>query len=166
MKKIISWKKFEALISDSENLQKSVTLIKVDSRKRSVGLVKVDNFNYGNIYDLLGHGCRSYESPFAYNNGDTLYTDEEFLVREFDLEVDEGGMYNPIEFGFVMVPFSMREILWGNGVIIGCDDEGESDDVKGILDDMRKDILFVSRENKILKVWQWNVGFNRYMRVK
>ena len=49
MKKIISWKKFEALISDSENLQKSVTLIKVDSRKRSVDFVKVDNFNYGNI---------------------------------------------------------------------------------------------------------------------
>ena len=41
MKKIISWKKFEALISDSENLQKSVKLIKVDSRKRSVDLVKV-----------------------------------------------------------------------------------------------------------------------------
>ena len=84
-----------------ESEAKSVLVIQIDSRKRTVNLINVTNWNYKKISELIGHGCRLFTSVYYYDNEDTLYTDDEFLIREFDIEIDEEGMYNPADYGFV-----------------------------------------------------------------
>ena len=160
-------KLFETLMSDETgNGYKSINLIKIDSRAKTVNLIKVDNWSYEKIYELIGHGCRFYECPFIYPNEDTLYTDEEFLVKEFDLEIDDNGIYNPVDFGFVLKPFDKNTILFGNGLIIGTDNEVESTSVKSILLDIRKDILFVDKSNGDTSVFAWNDTTNQYTKIR
>lgn len=154
---IQNWKLFiENLEADSDDeIKKSINVIQIDSRQRTVNLVKVDNWTYNKITELIGHGCRIFTSVYYYPNEDTLYTDDEFLIREFDTEVDDKGMYNPADCGFILIPYSKEYPLWGNAVIVGADDDGESDNVKSILNNIRKDIVFIDKSEGI-KAWRWD----------
>jgi hypothetical protein len=150
-------KKFEEINENSG--KRSIRLIKIDSRKRTVELMLINDFTYDTINELIGHGCRGYEVPIMMENRDALFTDEEFLVKEFDLEVDEAGIYDPSKFGFVFLPFSDRKLLIGNGVIIGSDKNRESDDVRTPLEAIRRGIFFVEKGEKGLSdatIWQWD----------
>lgn len=154
MKYLNNWNIFE-----NNSRGKSITLIKIDSRKRTVDLILVDNWDYNKISELIGHGCRHFEAPYSFSNNDTLFTDEEFLVRDFDLEIDESGMYDPSKFGFVFLPFSPKTPLWGNGLVIGTDKEGESISVKTPLELIRQKVIFLEKVSDNLsdvKIWQWN----------
>lgn len=154
MKYLNNWNIFE-----NNSRGKSITLIKIDSRKRTVDLILVDNWDYHKITELIGHGCRHFEAPYSFPNQDTLFTDEEFLVRDFDLEIDEVGMYDPSKFGFVFLPFSPKTPLWGNGLVIGTDKEGESISTKTPLELIRRKVLFLEKVSDNLsdvKIWQWN----------
>lgn len=152
---IQNWKLFLENLDDSEGEVKNINVIQIDSRKRTVNLVRVPDWNWTKITELIGHGCRIYTSVYYYSNEDTLYTDDEFLIRDFDTEVDEVGMYNPADYGFIFIPYSKEYALWGNGVIVGADDEGESEDVKSILNDIRKDVVFIDKSDG-MKAWRWD----------
>jgi hypothetical protein len=139
--------------------KRSIRLIKIDSRKRTVELMLIDDFTYDTINELIGHDCRSYEMPVSFDNGDALFTDEEFLVKEFDLEVDDEGIYDPSNFGFVFTPFSNKKLLLGNGIILGSDKNGESDDTRTPLEVIRRGVLFVEKGEQGLSdatIWQWD----------
>jgi hypothetical protein len=157
---MITFKQFETLVvGEGGDINKSINIIKIDSRKRLVELIKVDRWSYDKVAELIGHGCRSYEMPVMLENRDALFTDEEFLVRKFDLEIDEGGMYDPSKFGFVFMPFSNRKPLFGNGLIIGSDKDKDSDSVKTPLQTIREKIFFIEKGKEGLsdaKIWQWN----------
>jgi hypothetical protein len=155
-----TFKQFEATtVGEGVEFKIHLNLIKIDSRNRTVNLMRIQDFNYQMINELIGHGCRSYEMPVMLENRDALFTDEDFLVREFDLEVDENGMYDPSDFGFVFMPFSDRRPLYGNGLIIGSDEEGDSDSVKTPLQTIRQKVFFIEKGNDGLrdaKIWQWD----------
>jgi len=146
------------------NTSKSMLVIQINSRKKEVNLIKVDNWNYEKIYDLIGHGCRDFEAPFIFDNGDTLYTDGEFAIKEFPSEVDENGFYYPGDYAFVLLPYSDEFMFLGNAIITGSDDEGGTINVKSILEVIRRSIIFVNinREEGEYEYFKWNYLTNKY----
>ena len=146
------------------NDSKSLVVIKIDSRKREVNLVKIDDWNYKKIYDLIGHGCRNFEVPFVFDNEDTLYTDGEFAIKEFSSEVDENGFYYPGDYGFILLPYYKKFVFLGNAVITGSNDEGETVSVKSTLELIRREIVFVNinREEGEYEYYEWDSLSNKY----
>ena len=161
---IQNWKLFLENFEENSDNNKTINVVQIDSRKRTVNLISVPNWNYEKITELIGHGCRIFASVYYYSNEDTLYTDDEFLIRQFDTEVDEKGMYNPADFGFLFIPYSKEYALWGNGVIVGSDEEGESEDVKTLLNDIRNNIIFIDKSDEDIRAWRWDG--NNYRRFR
>ena len=141
---------------ESEKSGKSVIIIQIDSRKRSVNLVQVNNWNWSKVNRLIGHNCRLYNALYYYDNEDTLYVDKDFSKKEFDLEIDQSGIYNPADYGFIFTPYDANSPIWGNGVIIGSTDDGVSLRVKSILNDVRKDIIFLEQTGDVVTAWNWD----------
>ena len=67
------------------------------------------------IYKAIG--CDMFECPIQYENQDTLYCDEESWLK-----------YDGHEKGFAFP--NWKSPILGKALIMGCDDEGESEDCK------------------------------------
>lgn len=149
---------------------KSIRIIKIDCRKRSVDLIEEKDWSDEKMYDLIGHNCNFIESPWRDNNGDSLIVDEEFLIKQHGTYIDEKGVYNPNNFGFVFLPWSNKDVILGNGLIIGSDREGDTDSVKTSLADIRQRILFVDKYElegrETLRIWQWSSEHDAFRRVR
>ena len=81
------------------------------------------------IYRILQ--CTTYEAVYPFDNGDTLWIDEEGLLKEsnyaFNLKAD-----NP----------KFNQTIMGSALILGTDAEGESIECKSKLDDIKSIIKF------------------------
>lgn len=96
--------------------------IKIDSENQKLEYVELSS-DYHDIYKVLGLGCEMFECPIIFENNDTLYVDEEGLLR------------GPAKCGFTMeLPDGTFWQIIGNGLIIGTDNEGNSVDVVGTID--------------------------------
>ena len=95
--------------------------------------------DYHDIYKLIGNGCDLFAVPVEFPNGDTIYIDDEGLLKE-------------VHGGFFMNGWSYP--LCGNAVILGQDEEGDIADCMSGIDEMRRSIIFVSKE--YAEVWQQN----------
>ena len=75
-----------------------------------------------------------------------MYVDEEFLIREMDTHVsDEGDIYNPSDYGFSFIRYN--NVLIGNGLVCGSNDEGETDDVSITLEKLSSKIIWIKKIN-------------------
>ena len=124
-------------------------VIVIDSAKRQVYEAEISS-NYKDIYPLLGENVHTFACPVQFNESDTLFVDDE-------------GLYNTFEGGFIMSDWAYP--ICGNGVIIGSDDEGASTDATMSADDVRKMLNWVSKEN--CEAWRNHVfgtggGFRVY----
>ncbi len=85
--------------------------------------------DYKSIYRILD--CRTFECVYPFNNEDTVFIDEEGLLKESNFAFDILGSNE----------------LWnrtylGSAMILGADDEGESIECKSKLDDIKSIIKF------------------------
>ena len=92
--------------------------------------------DFRDISREIGNGCEYFCIPYSFANDDSLYADDESLLRRNDIK---GGFMLSDDWSYPIV---------GNAIILGTDDEGNSIDCKTNVDDF-KDIIWVSKEASI-----------------
>jgi hypothetical protein len=109
-------------------MEKSVKVVVINSAERKVYQSTISN--YKDIYPLLGESVSCFACPVQFNDSDGLFVDDE-------------GLYNPFEGGFIMAGWSYP--ICGNGVIIGTDEEGESADCTMSVAEVESQLLWVDK---------------------
>jgi hypothetical protein len=107
-------------------------VIVIDSAKREVYEAEVSGTNHREIYPLLGDNVTCFACPVQFNESDTLFVDDE-------------GLYNPFEGGYIMQDWAYP--ICGNGVVIGSDEHGESAACTLSLGEVRDMVMWVSKDN-------------------
>lgn len=101
--------------------------IKINSELQTLEYVTLGN-DFRDIYPIIGEFCTLFECPIIFENRDTVYVDEE-------------GLYQGYTKGFIFEGFEYKKIL-GNGLILGSNEDGESEDVKYTIEDLQDKIAF------------------------
>mgnify|MGYP000094305737 FL=1 len=102
-------------------------------------IVEVDVKDYHHKLELLN--CRMLEL-YPYNlNGNDIWTDEEGNLKEYNYYVELDNKY----------------IVSGNAIILSCDDEGDSADVKDLtIEELKSRVKFLGKRY----IEQNGMGFN------
>jgi hypothetical protein len=111
--------------------------IKINVQTKKLEYVELAD-DYTDIYTNIGNGCKLFQVPYEFDNKDTIFIDEEICLRE-----------NDIMGGFMME--NWRYPLLNNGIILGCDNEGNSIDCKNTIEELEDIIFFVPVE--VAKKW-------------
>lgn len=94
------------------------------------------NGDWKEIAPLIGNGCRIFTCPIIDDNGDTLYCDDE-------------GLLKPVKGGFVMPNWHYPIV--GNALFLGSDEEGNTCDVKMTLDELKENVRFLTAFE--IRIW-------------
>jgi len=86
------------------------------------------------ISKAIGNGCEYFSCPVTFDNEDTIYCDDESLLR-----------FDDIKGGFIMEGWVVP--LVGNAILLGADEEGESGDVKTTAEQLMSEIVWVNEAN-------------------
>ena len=98
--------------------------------------------DYKEIYGAIGNGCDTFCVPISFENQDSMFADDESLLREHD-----------IKGGFIMDDW--HSPIVGNAIILGTDDEGNSIDCLTKIEDIMNQVTFI--EEKVCKMWREKV---------
>lgn len=100
----------------------------IDPTNETIRFLSYDG-DYKSIYRILG--CRTFEAVYPFDNGDTLWIDEEGLLKDsnfaFNIRAD-----NP----------KFNQTIMGKALVLGTDAEGESIECKTTLEDLKSRISF------------------------
>ena len=113
---------------------RQVTAIKIDVVKQEVYPVQISTKNIDDIYNQLA--CDIFTCPMTLDNNDTLFVDDEGLF--IDPSALLGAFYID---GYPSQP------LFGHGLIVGIDDEGETDEVLSTVEEIKKKVTFLNDES-------------------
>jgi hypothetical protein len=102
--------------------------IKIDVELKKVYEIELGD-DYREIYNAIGNGCELFCVPISFENGDSLFSDDEILLRE-----------NDVKGAFMMPDWSYP--IYNNAIILGTDDEGNSVDYKSNIDEIAKNVWF------------------------
>ena len=102
----------------------------IDVKNQSISECTLGD-HYTEISRKIGNGCELFCCPFEFNNGDTIFADEESLCR-----------YDDIVGGFKYSSWSYPII--GNAVILGINEDGESTGVKSTIQEISQGIVWLS----------------------
>lgn len=91
-------------------------------------VTKTEIGEYTDIYTKIGNGCNCFCCPVDFENGDSLYSDDEGLLHE---EIHGAYIFDDWDYPLV-----------GNAIILGTDEEGESVDCKSTINEIRSRITF------------------------
>ena len=97
----------------------------IDSKNRMISKIEIGE-HFTEISKAIG--CEVFAAPHIMQDNDTLYCD------------DEGLLKNPEHF-FLLD--SYPQPIAGNGLILGCDDEGDSTDVSMSLIELSSRVTFM-----------------------
>ena len=100
----------------------------IDVKSQSIRQIEIGE-HYTEISKAIG--CDVFAAPHIMHNNDTLYCD------------DEGLLKNPENF-FLLD--SYPQPIAGNGLILGCDNEGESTDVSMSLIELSSRVTFMDMQ--------------------
>lgn len=100
--------------------------IKIDVEQKKVYHVEISDWK--EIAPAIGNGCSLFACPITFENGDTLYTDEEGLLKPEMI-----GCFSMSDWDYPLV---------GNALVIGSDDDGESVDPSSTLEEIEKLIIW------------------------
>lgn len=109
-----------------------INAVKIDVIKKQVYPVSIEE-GIAAIYEQLN--CTTFEVPVVLENRDGLFVDEEGLLK------------NPDSLPGAFVYRGFNQVLMGHGLFIGCDEEGESCDVKTTIADITTNVIFVTPED-------------------
>lgn len=102
--------------------------LKIDVEQQTITEFE-HNGNWREIAPLIGNGCTTFTCPIIEDNGDTLYCDDE-------------GLLKPIKGGFVMPNWSYP--IAGNALFLGSNEEGNTCEVKMTLDELKENVRFLT----------------------
>lgn len=103
----------------------------INVENQTVSEINLEKTNE-DIYKHIGNGCSTFCSPVDFPNGDSLFVDDEGLLKE-----DLKGCFTLL--GWVMP-------LVGNAVIIGSTPSGDSTDCKTTKEEILSQILWGNKE--------------------
>lgn len=103
--------------------------IKINSETKTIEYIQLPD-GLDAFYEAIGNNCTTFCCPVQFPNGDAMYADDESLLR-----------LNDIKGGFIMGNWSVP--LVGNAIILGVDDEGDSQDCVTTIDDIKDQLLFI-----------------------
>jgi hypothetical protein len=106
-----------------------VRAIKIDVIKHDVYNVDIQT-GIDDIYKQLE--CETFTVPYAHANGDALYLDDETLVKGPESLIGA--------FAYKDYP---NQPLFGHGLIIGVDENGESQDAQSEIEKIKKNVVFL-----------------------
>ena len=109
--------------------------LKINSLEKKVEIIEISH--YKEIYQHIGKDCNLFACPLTFENNDGLL-------------IDDDGLYHEFEAGFMMDGWAYPIV--GNAVIQGCDDDGETCDVKTTKEELESLIIWVSKED--CEKWQ------------
>lgn len=101
----------------------------IDVINRTVTSVDVDH--YSEIYNYIGNDCHTFACPVVFDNEDTIFTDDEGLLKE-------------VHGAFMMEGWNYP--LVGNAIIMGSDEEGESTHAKSDPKEIESKIVWLDKE--------------------
>jgi hypothetical protein len=104
--------------------------LKIDVVNQTVTNVLIDDID--DIYKEIGNGCEIFCCPINFENGDTLYADDESLLNE---NVEGCFMMHTWDYAIV-----------GNAIILGTDEEGESVDCNSSPMDVYQEIIWGNKQ--------------------
>lgn len=114
--------------------------IKIDVANKEILEIEIGK-GLQNIYDAIG--CELFCCPVTWENQDTLYADDEALLKD-----DIVGCFAFPDFNYPIV---------GNALILGTNDEGESVDAKTSIAELKEKIIWGNRE--VAEMWrEKNIG--------
>ena len=128
-------------------MDKIMKCIKIDVVSRTVYEIEIEG-GLQSMYDALGLGCEMIEKGFylpiisaveSTSRMDTCFVDEEGIIKGDDYI--KGGFSFQAAKGNVYGPF------FNNGLIIGCDSDGESVSHRQIFETIKNDIQFYEIQN-------------------
>lgn len=99
----------------------------INAEARTITEVEVP-VGYKNIYPFLGEGVDMFQCVDISTNGDTIYVDEE-------------GLLKPQSNFFLYKGYNQP--LAGNGLVLGTTDAGETVSVKAKLETIKKNVQFM-----------------------
>jgi hypothetical protein len=100
--------------------------IKIDVEQKKVYHIEISDWR--EIAPAIGNGCQLFACPITFENNDTLYTDDEGLLKPEMI----GCFYMP-EWDYPLV---------GNAIILGSDEEGESIDALSTCEEIENQIMW------------------------
>jgi hypothetical protein len=115
--------------------------IKINVENKTIEEIEISD-GINSISKEIGNNCQYFCCPFIFDNMDSIYADDEALLR-----IDD------IKGGFKMENWAYP--LVGNAIILGTDDEGDSINYKSDINEFRKKLIFVDAEES--KNWAHKV---------
>ena len=107
--------------------------IKINVENQTVTVIDIEN-TLDAIYEAIGNECTTFTSPISYANGDTMYCDDESLLRP---ETIQGAFMYP-DWNYPIV---------SNAIIIGTDDMGNSVDAVSSPRDIEYGNRFIRKDD-------------------
>lgn len=104
--------------------------LKIDVVAQTVTEIELER-GIKHIYAAIGNGCNLFCVPIEFDNGDSLFADDEALLQE------------NVEGAFIMDGWDYPIV--GNALVIGTNDEGDSADCKSSPDDLFSKITFLDK---------------------
>jgi len=101
----------------------------IDVSTKKITQIELDN-HFESISKAIGNGCQYFCCPYSFNNDDSMYADDESLLR-----------IDSIKGGFILDGY--RGTIVGNAIILGTDEEGDSVDVKSTIDEIAERVIFI-----------------------
>ena len=105
--------------------------LRINVENQTIEQVQIGDWT--TISVAIGNGCHNFCCPVDFDNMDTIYADDESLLR-----------YDDIKGGFMMEDWSTP--LVGNAIIMGTDEDGESIDAKTTIAELEGKIKFLTEE--------------------
>jgi hypothetical protein len=128
-------------------MDKIMKCIKIDVVSRTVYEIEIEG-GLQSMYDAMGLECEMIEKGFylpivsaveSKSHMDTCFVDEESLIKgdgyvkgAFSFQAAKGNVYGP---------------FFNNGLIVGCDSEGESQSHRQIFETIKNAVQFYEIEN-------------------
>ena len=122
----------------------------INAKEQKIELINLSAGNQA-IYDKIGFGCTLMELVSIEDNNDGLFCDDEGV---FDGHSSDGEQH----FGFmwciskVKGTFQKYFLICGNSLVIGCDQNGDSQSIRSSVRDVEKRVLFLS--SKLIKEYK------------
>jgi hypothetical protein len=111
--------------------------IKINVENKTIESIEISD-GIESISKEIGNNCEYFCCPYTFENNDTIYADDESLLR-----------MNDIKGGFKMENWVYPIV--GNAIILGTDDEGDSIDYKSDINEIIAKIIFVDKKES--KEW-------------
>jgi len=110
-------------------MKKTNKALLIDVVSKTITTIELDK-HFESISKAIGNGCHYFCCPFSFANDDSLYADDESLLRP-----------DAIKGGFTLEGY--HSTLVGNAIILGTDAEGDSVDVKFTPEEIAEKIIFI-----------------------